>query len=105
LARPVALAAAFAVKHASDPTPPALRSPPRPAPSLARDRFAEKRASGSREGVRISAAPSSSSLALSPNQQEPVSADADDCFARYGVAEVTIELATFRASRIEHDRH
>jgi hypothetical protein len=38
----------FRVKHASDPTPPALRSPPRPAPSLARDRFAEKRASGSR---------------------------------------------------------
>src|ERR1017187_1828643 len=38
----------IAWKHASDPTPPALRSPPRPAQSLARDRFAEKRASGTR---------------------------------------------------------
>jgi hypothetical protein len=35
-------------RQASDPTPPALRSPPRPAQSLARDRFAEKRASGTR---------------------------------------------------------
>jgi hypothetical protein len=43
-----ARAHAFAWRQASDPTPPALRSPPRPAQSLARDRFAEKRASGTR---------------------------------------------------------
>jgi hypothetical protein len=41
-------ACAIAWKHASDSTPPALRSPRRPAPSLASERFAEKRASGSR---------------------------------------------------------
>ena len=45
---PIDLASAFAWKHALDPTPPALRSPPGPALSLARERFAEKRASGSR---------------------------------------------------------
>ena len=31
-------------------------------------------------------------------QQEPVSADAGDCFARHGVTELTIELATGRTS-------
>jgi hypothetical protein len=31
-----------------------------------------------------------------PHQQAPVSVAADDCFAHFGVAELTIELATFR---------
>ena len=41
-------ALAIAWKHAPNPTPPTLRSTPRPAPSLARARFAGKRAPGSR---------------------------------------------------------
>jgi hypothetical protein len=55
----------FRVKHASGPTPPALRSPPRPA-TLPRARSLRRKA-----GVRISAAPSSSSLALSPTRRRP----------------------------------
>ena len=41
-------ASAIAWKHTPNPTPLALRPPPRPAQSLAHERFAEKRASGSR---------------------------------------------------------
>ena len=37
-------------------------------------------------------------------QQEPVSADAGDCFARHGVTELTSAMATFRELDLERLR-